>query len=143
MHSSRVAIVLVAMEKRSWIAALSVVMLAAQASWSPTSTAFAMPADDQRPDNVKSVRIGRTVAATHCAACHAIGRKGSSPNPKAPRFPLIAERYPADNPAIDLVDGIVIRHRGMPEFRLTEDQTDGLVAYLRNVSRKYRPKAQP
>lgn len=102
----------------------------------------AMPADAQRPDNLESVRIGRDVARQHCARCHATGRTGLSPNPRAPRFPLIAERYPNNNPAPDLIDGIVVRHPGMPELRLNEDETDGLVAYIRRISRKYWP-AQP
>jgi mono/diheme cytochrome c family protein len=99
----------------------------------------AMPADAQRPDNRESVRIGREVARQHCARCHAVGRHGLSPNPKAPGFPLLAERYPDNNPAPVLVDGTVVRHPGMPEFRLNEDETDGLVAYIRRISRKWRP----
>jgi mono/diheme cytochrome c family protein len=100
---------------------------------------FGMPADAQRPDNVASVDIGRKVAETTCGPCHAIGRRGRSPNPKAPRFTLIAERYPNDNPAGMLVDGTVVRHPGMPEFRMLEYETDGLVAYIRRISRNYRP----
>lgn len=95
-----------------------------------------MPADAQRPDNAESVALGRKTAQAHCARCHAVGRRGPSPNRRAPRFPLVAERYPGANPAPDLADGIVNRHRGMPEFRLSEDQTDGLIAYLRWISRK-------
>lgn len=101
--------------------------------------AQAMPAEGQNPDNLRSVRIGREVAKQHCARCHAIGRKGLSPNAKAPPFAEIAERYPDSNPAPDLVDGTVIRHPGMPEFRLIEVETDGLVAYLRRISRKWQP----
>lgn len=103
---------------------------------------FGMPADAQRPENRASVDVGGTVAHTYCAPCHAIGPRGRSSNPKAPRFPLIAERYPNDNPAGVLVDGTVVRHPGMPEFRMLEYETDGLVAYLRRVSRKYRPGKQ-
>jgi mono/diheme cytochrome c family protein len=101
---------------------------------------MAMPADAQRPDNRQSVDIGRHVAQTLCARCHAIGRRGMSPNPKAPRFPLIAERYPGGNPAGVLVDGTVMRHPGMPEFHMLESESDGLVAYLRSVSRKRSPR---
>lgn len=100
----------------------------------------AMPADAQRPDNVESAEIGRKVALRHCSGCHAIGPEGESPNPRAPRFPLIAERYHGDNPAPVLLDGTVVRHPGMPEFRLVENETDGLVAYIRRISRKWRPQ---
>lgn len=101
------------------------------------SVVLAMPADAQRPDNAASASIGRGVAERHCAACHAIGRRGQSPNPRAPRFPLIAERYPNDNPAGVLIDGTVVRHPGMPEFRMLEEDTDGLVAYIRRISRRW------
>jgi mono/diheme cytochrome c family protein len=99
----------------------------------------AMPADAQRPDNAESVAIGKSVAQQHCGGCHAIEASGASPNPKAPPFPLIAERYPSDNPAPVLIDGTVVRHPGMPEFNLIENETDGLVAYIRRVSRRWKP----
>ncbi len=100
---------------------------------------FAMPADAQRPDNLESVAVGRKVAERVCSACHAVGKTGESPNPRSPRFPLIAERYPDANPAGVLTDGTVVRHPGMPEFHMLEFETDGLVAYLRYISRTYRP----
>lgn len=98
-----------------------------------------MPADAQRPDNAESVAIGKTVAQRRCGGCHAIEARGASPNPKAPPFPLIAERYPSGNPAPVLIDGTVVRHPGMPEFNLIEKETDGLVAYIRRVSRQWKP----
>ncbi|MET3889323.1 mono/diheme cytochrome c family protein [Bosea sp. OAE506] len=104
-----------------------------------TLPAQAMPADAQRPDNAESAAIGKQVAQRYCGGCHAIEATGASPNPKAPPFPLIAERYPGDNPAPVLIDGTVVRHPGMPEFNLSEDETDGLVAYIRRVSRRWKP----
>jgi len=98
-----------------------------------------MPADAQRPDNAESVAIGKRVAQQHCGGCHAIGASGASANPKAPPFPLIAERYPGGNPAPVLIDGTVVRHPGMPEFNLIENETDGLVAYIRRMSRRWKP----
>lgn len=105
-----------------------------------TMPSNAMPADAQRPENAESAEVGRKVAERLCSGCHAIGRDGESPNPKSPRFPFIAERYRDDNPAPVLIDGTVIRHPGMPEFHLVEDETDGLVAYIRRISRKWTPK---
>ncbi len=97
----------------------------------------AMPADAQRPENTESAEIGHKVAERLCSGCHAIGRDGESPNPKSPRFPLIAERYRDGNPASVLIDGTVVKHPGMPEFQLVENETDGLVAYIRRISRKW------
>ncbi|WP_156323579.1 cytochrome c [Bosea sp. AAP35] len=105
----------------------------------PSGPGLAMPADAQRPDNAESAAIGKQVAQKHCGGCHAIEASGESPNPKAPPFPLIAERYPDGNPAPVLIDGTVVRHPGMPEFKLIEHETDGLVAYIRRVSRWWKP----
>jgi mono/diheme cytochrome c family protein len=101
--------------------------------------ARAMPADAQRPENAESARIGERVAREHCSRCHAIGKTGQSPNPKSPPFPLIAERYRNNNPAPVLIDGTVVRHPGMPEFTMLSYETDGLVAYIRRISRKWKP----
>ena len=99
----------------------------------------AMPADAQRPENAESAEVGKRVAQQYCSRCHAIEATGLSPNPKSPPFPLIAERSPNGNPAPVLIDGTVVRHPGMPEFSLLANETDGLVAYIRRISRKWKP----
>ena len=76
---------------------------------------------------------GRTLAETHCATCHAIGKKGQSPNPKAPRFSTLAQRYPLDNLAEAFSEGILVGHGPMPEFQFEPDQIDGLIAYLKST----------
>lgn len=109
------------------------------AVWLIIDEGRAMPADAQRPDNIESAKVGHEVAQRHCAGCHAIEKTGVSPNPKSPPFPLIAERYLDANPSPVLIDGTVVRHPGMPEFKFLEHETDGLVAYLRRVSRNWKP----
>jgi mono/diheme cytochrome c family protein len=111
-------------------------VLSATLAAAPTQ---AMPADNQRPENAESAKVGRDIAKRYCSECHAIGPTGRSPNPKSPRFPLIAERYPNNNPSGVLIDGTVVRHPGMPEFRMLPAETDGLVAYIRRISRKWKP----
>jgi mono/diheme cytochrome c family protein len=127
------------MGRKSFTIATGAVVLSSLVFACFSAALLAMPADAQRPENSQSARVGRIVAQEHCARCHAIGRRGQSPNPKAPRFPRIAERYPDNNPAPVLIDGTVVRHPGMPEFRLLENETDGLVAYIRRISRQWRP----
>jgi cytochrome c len=81
----------------------------------------------------RSFDVGRTLAETHCATCHAIGKKGQSPNPKAPRFATLAQRYPLDNLAEAFSEGILVGHGPMPEFQFEPDQIEGLIAYLRSI----------
>jgi cytochrome c len=85
------------------------------------------------PARSRAFDLGRTLAETHCATCHAIGKKGQSPNPKAPRFATLAQRYPLDNLAEALSEGILVGHGPMPEFQFEPDQIDGLIAYLKSI----------
>ncbi len=85
------------------------------------------------PTQNRALAVGRTLAETHCATCHAIGKIGQSPNPKAPRFTTLAQRYPLENLAEALSEGILVGHGPMPEFQFEPDQVDGLIAYLKSI----------
>ena len=85
------------------------------------------------PTPNRTFDVGRTLAETHCATCHAIGKRGQSPNPKAPRFATLAQRYPLDNLAEAFSEGILVGHGPMPEFQFEPDQIDGLIAYLKSI----------
>lgn len=81
----------------------------------------------------ETIEMGRSLAQTHCAACHAIGKRGESPNSNAPRFRTLGQRYPLENLAEAFSEGIVVGHGPMPEFQFEPEQIDGLVAYLKSV----------
>lgn len=81
----------------------------------------------------QAVERGRSLAETHCATCHAIGKRGQSSNPKAPRFATLAQRYPLDNLSEAFSEGILVGHGPMPEFEFEPDQIDGLIAYLKSI----------
>jgi cytochrome c len=81
------------------------------------------------------VKQGETIALTNCARCHAVGRLGSSPLREAPPFRELHTRYPVENLAEALAEGITTGHPTMPEFRLEPDQADDLIAYLKSLER--------
>lgn len=85
------------------------------------------------PTQRQAIEAGRGLAQAHCATCHAIGKRGQSPNPQAPRFATLAQRYPLDNLAEAFSEGILVGHGPMPEFQFEPDQIDSLIAYLRSV----------
>ncbi len=72
------------------------------------------------------------------ARCHAIGRRGASPNPKSPPFRTLAEFYPIESLQEALAEGISVGHEGieMPEFQFSPAQIDDLTAYLKSINRK-------
>lgn len=76
---------------------------------------------------------GRMVAERNCAACHAIGTTGDSPNPLAPKFRILLSRYKAEVLETELVSGMSVAHAPMPQFQFNPAATDSLIAYLRSI----------
>ena len=83
----------------------------------------------------QTVQRGRTFAQTNCARCHAIGPVGESPLPKAPPFRALHLRYPVEDIAESLAEGIRTAHPAMPEFQLDAAQIADLIAYLKSLER--------
>ena len=71
----------------------------------------------------------------NCSRCHAIGLHGASPLPVAPPFRTLHERYPVEDLAEALAEGIVTGHPSMPEFRLDPGQIGDVIAYLKSLER--------
>ncbi|WP_144183258.1 c-type cytochrome [Elioraea rosea] len=76
---------------------------------------------------------GRAFAESNCASCHAIGPTGASRLAAAPPFRTLHQRYPVEQLAEALAEGITTGHDAMPEFRLDPPQIDDFLAYLRTL----------
>lgn len=85
-----------------------------------------------RPDPVAE---GRRLAESRCASCHATGPTGASPRPPAPPFRDLHRRYPVDQLAESLAEGIVTGRPEMPEYRFDRAEVDAFIAYLRSLER--------
>lgn len=94
--------------------------------------ACAAPSDEPSPGLESIASDGRDIAQAQCAACHAIGAYGESPNPAAPLFRTILSRYRADVLEEELIAGIQVAHP-MPSFQFNPQGADALIAYLRSV----------
>jgi cytochrome c len=93
------------------------------------AAACVTPADD-------AAERGRVFAEARCGSCHATGLEGTSPYAPAPPFRTLHERYPVENLAEALAEGISVPHGGerpMPEITLTPEQIDDLIAYLQTL----------
>lgn len=75
---------------------------------------------------------GRDIAEAQCASCHAVGPYGESPNPRAPVFRALFQRYEPDVLEEELIEGIRVAHP-MPEFHFNPQGTDALIQYLRTI----------
>jgi cytochrome c len=78
---------------------------------------------------------GWAYAEKNCATCHAIGRTGASRLPAAPPFRVLHQRYPVEQLAEALAEGITTGHAAMPEFRLNTVQIEDFLAYLKTLER--------
>jgi len=79
---------------------------------------------------------GRAFAQANCAICHAVGAQGDSPYAPAPPFRTLHERYPVENLAEAMAEGLVVQHQGprqMPQFTLNPQSIDDLLAYLQSL----------
>lgn len=73
---------------------------------------------------------GLAIVKDKCARCHAIGMDDKSPHEKAPPFRDVVTRYPSENLAEALAEGIVSGHPDMPVFVFEPAEIEGFIAYL-------------
>ena len=92
-----------------------------------------------------SLAVGRRVAAANCGRCHAVDRRDESPNPKAPRFRTLGEKYPFEGLRQALTDHMIVGHLDMPVMTLAPTDVNDLVAYLKSLQtpRRRAPLLHP
>lgn len=76
---------------------------------------------------------GFVFVEANCSSCHAVGRFGDSPLAIAPPFRTLHERYPVEQLAEALAEGIVVGHPTMPQFTLDPAQIDDVITYLETL----------
>jgi len=101
----------------------------------PALLLFALICTLDQPAAAQEGRVQRgfTFVRAHCSGCHAIGRVGESPLAIAPPFRTLHLRYPVENLAESLAEGITTGHPTMPEFRLDPAQINDVLAYLKSL----------
>lgn len=76
---------------------------------------------------------GFTFVVANCSQCHSVDRARPSPLAIAPPFRTLHERYPVEDLAESLAEGIVVGHPTMPEFQLDPGQVGDVIAYLKTL----------
>ena len=80
-----------------------------------------------------AVQRGLTFVRVHCAQCHAIDKVSESLLAIAPPFRTLHLKYPIEDLARPLAEGIIAGHPTMPQFRLEPDQVADVIAYLKTL----------
>lgn len=78
-----------------------------------------------------SATQGHAFARENCARCHAVGARGASPMRQAPPFRTLTRRFPVDDLADVLIEGVERRHPAMPDVRIDPGDAADLTAYLK------------
>jgi mono/diheme cytochrome c family protein len=76
---------------------------------------------------------GKSILAANCARCHAIERNDRSPHHEALPFREVVLRYPPEQLAEALAEGIISGHPDMPEFTFEPAEIAAIVAYLKTL----------
>jgi len=108
--------------------------------------ALAAPAVAQprsQPD-AASISRGYNLVRQNCSMCHAIGPTGDSPNPAAPHFRDLHDRYPIDDLGEALSEGIMVNHQPvMPQLHFSSDEIRDILAYLTSIQTHRTADAHP
>lgn len=82
----------------------------------------------------RRIREGRTLAERNCSNCHAIGAEGRSPNGNAPEFRSLSRVHTLLALREPITRGIAAPHDQMPQFAISDEQIDMVVAYINSLS---------
>ncbi len=85
---------------------------------------------------------GEVLVKENCSRCHAIGKEGASTHPEAPPFRTLSSRYPIEDLAELLAEGIVSGHPDMPIFVFSATDVEAIIEYLNSIQEQPSPPAQ-
>ena len=76
---------------------------------------------------------GELLVKKNCSRCHAISKEGDSPHPQAPAFRTLSSKYPIEQLAEALAEGIVSGHPDMPIFVFGPHDVEAIIQYLQSI----------
>jgi mono/diheme cytochrome c family protein len=77
---------------------------------------------------------GKTILAEKCGHCHALEAIGDSPLKAAPPMRDIYTRYEPRELWAELLEGMVSRHKEMPQIEFSDEDADAVLAYLYSLA---------
>jgi mono/diheme cytochrome c family protein len=79
---------------------------------------------------------GKALLQEKCGRCHAVGTVGRSPLKDAPPMRTIYARFDPRELQAELREGMVSRHRDMPQIDFSDEDVDAILAYLYGLTAK-------
>ena len=86
-------------------------------------------------------RASHSIAALYFASgrCHAIEAEGESPLKRAPPMRDIYVKFPVRELEEELKEGKVSRHKEMPQIAFSDEDVEGILAYLDQLAAEREP----
>ena len=73
---------------------------------------------------------GKLILQERCGRCHAVEAVGDSPLKNAPPMRDVYARYALQELEAELLEGMVSRHKEMPQIEFSEEDVHAILAYL-------------
>lgn len=89
-----------------------------------------LPAHIEAADLRKVAKQGKMVLEERCGRCHAIEAFGKSPLKEAPPMRDIYARFNPRELQAELSEGMVSKHREMPQIEFSDEDVRAILAYL-------------
>ena len=100
------------------------------------AAAVALAAAVQPATAAADLKLGETLLARHCGACHAVGKTDDNPQKDAPALRTLGTRYPVESLEEALGEGVMSGHPDMPEYKFDADDVDAIIAYLKSIQQR-------
>jgi mono/diheme cytochrome c family protein len=81
-------------------------------------------------DSGKLAARGKSILQERCGRCHAIEAAGESPLKTAPPMREIYARFAPRELQAELSEGMVSKHKEMPQIDFSDEDVDAILAYL-------------
>jgi len=88
------------------------------------------PATLEAADSSQLSNRGKAILQQNCGRCHAVEAAGDSPLKQAPPMRDIYARFAPRELQAELKQGMVSKHRAMPQIDFSDEDVDAILAYL-------------
>jgi mono/diheme cytochrome c family protein len=78
---------------------------------------------------------GKAILHKHCARCHSVEATGESPLKAAPPMRDIFGRYATRELQEELSEGMVSKHKEMPQISFSDEDVAAILTYLYDLAR--------
>jgi mono/diheme cytochrome c family protein len=82
----------------------------------------------------ESITRGKSLLVEKCGRCHAVEAAGESPLRSAPPMRDVYARFAPRELQEELLEGMVSRHKAMPQVQFSQEDVAAIMAYLYEVA---------